>query len=223
MGRARVKKAKKTAPRTAKPSAPAPWPDRQAASSLGIDLREQLDYLAWIGETAEAVGFHSGETLGRWREAAQRAYDALVDPMVSEHGDPLPPDVPPAMQPGTWPDVPAARVQGMTVRHQLTVMRTISVLCRGHVSTHHNPAESDRWAARVQAAVDAMDHGASPPMPDSARTRPPGAKAPSGKKKETAAAKASKPPPAKTLVPKGKPAPRPLPAARAKKPARKRR
>jgi hypothetical protein len=171
----RVKKAKKKAPRTSKSPSPAAWPDREAASSLGITVREQLDYVAWISEAAEAVGFHTGESLTRWREAVQRAYDAFFDPMVQEHGDPLPPDVPPALQPGTWPDVPAARIQGMTIRHQLTFLRTASGLCRLHVGVHHQSAESERWSKRVQTACDAMDHGASHPIPDAARTRPPSA------------------------------------------------
>src|SRR5262245_33709534 len=120
----RVKKAKKKAP-AAKPAPSGPWPDLAVPAS-GMTVRRQLDYLAWMAETAEAVGFHTPDETTRWREATQRTYDALVDPMVHEHGDPLPPDVPPAMRPGTWPDVPAARIQGMTVRHQLTLIRTIA-------------------------------------------------------------------------------------------------
>jgi hypothetical protein len=170
MSRGRVRNAKKPA-RREKTDPSGPWPDRSAWAWPGMTVRDELDYLVWIAETAEAVGFHGPDSRARWREAVQAAYDALVDPMVHEHGDPLPPDVPPAQRPGTWPDVPAARIQGMTVRHQLTVIRTIAGLSRGHAGAHHQPAEGERWAERVQRAFDAMHHGPDRPMPDSAKTK----------------------------------------------------
>jgi hypothetical protein len=174
MSRGRVKNAKKPA-RREKTALSGPWPDRAASAWPGMTVRDEIDYLSWIAEAAEQVGLHGGETLGRWREAVQAAYDALADPMVHEHGDPLPPDVPPAQRPGTWPDVPAVRIPGMTVRHQLTVLRTMSGLCRGHAGVHHQPADAERWAERVQRAFDALHHGPDLPMPESARTRPPSA------------------------------------------------
>ena len=149
------------------------WPDRPAAATHGMTVRDQLDYIGWIAETAEAIGFHPSSDVETWRQRLHRAYLALVDPMVSEHGDPLPPDVPPATRPGTWPDIPAATIPGMTIRHQLTVFRTISILCRAHGPVHHNPIDADRFAARVQVAYEAMHHGAAYPMPDTARTTPP--------------------------------------------------
>ena len=149
------------------------WPDRPAAATHGMTVRDQLDYIAWIVETAETIGFHPPSECETWRQRVHRAYGALVDPMVQEHGDPLPPDVPPAVQPGTWPDVPSATLPGMTIRHQLTVLRTIAVLSRGHAAVHHNPVDSDRWAARVQVAYEAVNHGSAYAMPDTARSAPP--------------------------------------------------
>jgi hypothetical protein len=149
------------------------WPDRPAAATHGMTVRDQLDYVAWICEAAEAIGLHPPAEVESWRQRLHRAYGALVDPMVTEHGDPLPPDVPPALRPGTWPDVPAATLPGMTIRHQLTVLRTIAVLSRGHAAVHHNPVDSDRWAARVQVAYEALNHGSTMPMPDSARSASP--------------------------------------------------
>ncbi len=160
------------------------WPDRPAAATPGTTVRAQLDYLAWIGEAAEAARLHDGPELEAWRHRVNKAFVSLVDSMVSEHGDPLPPDVPPSVQPGLWPDVPAVAIQGMTVRHQLTVIRTVAGNCRGHSNVHHQPGDSEAWAARVQAARDAADHGVAMPMPDSARSAAPAL--PASKAKKTA-------------------------------------
>ena len=149
------------------------WPDIPAVKSQGTKVRDLLDYLAWVSEQAEQIGMHSPPDLEPWRGRVQRAYSALVDPMFQGHGDPLPPDVPPSVRPGTWPDVPAAGIQGMTVRHQLTVIRTIAEQSRRQGAAYHAPAEVERWTARVVAAHGAMDHGAALSMPDSARTKPP--------------------------------------------------
>jgi hypothetical protein len=138
-----------------------------------MTVRHQLDYVAWIAEAAEKSRLHDGADLEPWRQRVQRAYSALVDSMVFEHGDPLPPDVPPSVLPGVWPDVPAGGIPGMTVRHQLTVLRIVAGNSRGHANLHHNSTDSDAWAARVQAAYDAMDHGAAMAMPDTARTASP--------------------------------------------------
>jgi hypothetical protein len=215
-----VKKAKKKAPSAS--ASPGVWPDRPAASSSGTTVRHQLDYLAWMSETAEAVGFHPPEATNKWREAVQRAYDALVDPMVHEHGDPLPPDVPPAVRPGTWPDVPAARIQGMTVRHQLTVIRTIATLSRNQVGAHHHPEDGAKWSSRVQSARDALDHGPGHVLPESARTSPPRPTAPkpppAAERDGAAPVRAAKRAPAKKASARKGPR-----DAGAKKPARRRR
>jgi hypothetical protein len=148
------------------------WPDVPASKS-GSKVRDHLDYLAWVAEAAERSGMHSGPDLESWRGRVQRAYLALVDPMTTGHGDPLPPDVPPSKVPGMWPDVPAAGIQGMTVRHQLTVIRTICEQSRRQGDGYQSPAECERWSRRIGEAWEAMQHGPDYPMPDSARTTPP--------------------------------------------------
>jgi hypothetical protein len=170
----------------------AAWPDLPVPGGAGRTLRRDLDYLCWVAEQAEALGLHSPPDLEPWRARVQRAYDALVDPMFPGHGDPLPPDVPPSVRPGTWPDVPAAGIQGMTVRHQLTVIRTIADAARRVTAAYQSPAEASRWGARVHAAHDAMDHGASLVMPDSALSAAPAPAAKpakAGKKGRAGAAK----------------------------------
>jgi hypothetical protein len=159
----------------------AAWPDLPAPGGSGKTLRRELDYLCWIAEQAEALGLHSPPDLEPWRARVQRAYDALVDPMFPGHGDPLPPDVPPSVRPGMWPDVPAAGIQGMTVRHQLTVIRTISDMARRVTAAYQSPADAARWAPRIHAARDAMDHGASLVLPDTALSAAPPAPPKSGK------------------------------------------
>lgn len=149
------------------------WPDCSAASTPGSTVRDQLDYLVWIAEALEPVGFHATDEVDLWRPRVDRAYLALIDAMVPGHGDPLPPDVPPSIRPGTWPDVPAATFPGMTVRHQLTVIRTVSRASRENTSFPHQPADVAAWAARVQTAYDALDHGPALAMPAEARTQPP--------------------------------------------------
>ena len=191
----------------------AAWPDLPVPGGAGRTLRRELDYLCWIAEQAEALGLHSPPDLEPWRARVQRAYDALVDPMFPGHGDPLPPDVPPSVRPGTWPDVPAAGIQGMTVRHQLTVIRTISDAARRVTAAYQSPPEASRWSARVHAARDAMDHGASLVMPDTAQSvapTPPAKAGTAGKKSVAAKGKPRKPKPAK-------------PAAKASKKAARRR
>jgi hypothetical protein len=173
-------------------------------------VRDLLDYVVWVTEQVERVGAHAGLDLEPWRQRVQRAYAALVDSMVPGHGDPLPPDVPPSVQPGTWPDVAAAGIPGMTVRHQLTVLRTIAGNART-ARPHQVAADTERWGERVRAAFEALDHGPTLPMPDDARTRPP---APPASSKKGSAARAKAKAKAKSkAAPKrkaraGKPAPR---------------
>lgn len=191
----------------------ATWPDVPAAGA-SKSVRRELDYLCWVAEQAEALGLHSPPDLESWRARVQRAYDALVDPMFPGHGDPLPPDVPPSVRPGMWPDVPAAGIQGMTVRHQLTVIRTISDMARRVPAPYQAPAEATRWAARVRAAHDAMDHGASLVMPDTAYSAvPPAAQKGAGKR-------GKKPAPGSGAR-KGKSVRKGKPAAKGPKPPRK--
>src|SRR5436190_16998925 len=94
------------------------WPDVSSATTPGMKVRDQLDSIAWIVEAMEPIGFHGGAELEAWRARTHRAYLALVDSMAPGHGDPLPPDVPPSVRPGVWPDVAAGGIPGMTVRHQ---------------------------------------------------------------------------------------------------------
>jgi hypothetical protein len=148
------------------------WPDVPAGPDGARSVRECLDYVVWVTEPMERVGSHAGLDLEPWRQRVHRAYLSLVDSMVPGHGDPLPPDVPPSVQPGQWPDVAAAGIQGMTVRHQLTVLRTIAGNARAP-RPHQTPADTERWGARARAAFDALDHGPTLPMPDEARTSPP--------------------------------------------------
>jgi hypothetical protein len=149
------------------------WPDLPAATSLGQKVRDQLDYVVWVAEAIEPVGFHGGDEVDAWRARIQRAYVAIVDSMVLGHGDPLPPDIPPAVRPGTWPDIASATIAGMTIRHQLSVLRTVAAHTRDDRQFPHTPPDTAAWTARVQTAYDALDHGPALPMPDSARSEPP--------------------------------------------------
>lgn len=149
------------------------WPDVPAFSSPGLKVRDQLDYVIWVTEALEPIGSYVGPDVGTWRGRVQRAYAALVDSMAPGHGDPLPPDVPPALKPGVWPDVPAGSIPGMTVRHQLTVVRAIASTTREDKTFPRTPADLATWTSRVQTAFDALDHGAALAMPESARSTPP--------------------------------------------------
>lgn len=158
------------------------WPDLSAATSPGQKVRDQLDYLVWIAEAMQPVGFHRADEIESWRGRVHRAYVAIVDSMVPGHGDPLPPDVPPTVHPGAWPDVAAATMPGMTIRHQLAVIRTIAAHTREDRHFPHSPAGILAWTGHVQTAYDALDHGPSLPMPPSARTEPPQPLAHTGEK-----------------------------------------
>lgn len=136
-------------------------------------MRAQLDYIVWVCEAMEPVGFHPPPDLEVWRRRVQTAFSALIDSMTPGHGDPLPPDVPPSLRPGEWPDIPAHSIPAMTVRHQLTVLRTIAGNSRTNQVFPRSPADVAAWTTRVQTAYDALDHGASLTMPDSYRTFPP--------------------------------------------------
>jgi hypothetical protein len=150
-----------------------------------MTVRAQLDYIVWVTEAMEPIGFHPAPELEAWRRRVQTAYSSLIDSFTPGHGDPLPPDVPPTVRPGQWPDVPAYSVPGMHVRHQLTVLRTVSGISRTNLVFPHTPADVATWTARVQTAYDALDHGPARPMPDSAKTQapPPPVNVRHGKKK----------------------------------------
>ena len=211
------------------------WPDVAAATSPALKVRDQLDYIVWIAATVEPLGFHGGPELETWRGRVQRAYAALVDSMAPGHGDPLPPDVPPAVQPGTWPDVAAASIPGMTIRHQLSAIGSIAAHTREDRGFPRTPAETATWTQRIQTAYDALDHGPAMPVPASARTQPPPPAAPTPKGKRRPAAAATKASPgaksggkAKAAVkrpaakaPSKKPAAKPQAAKKAGKPAAK--
>ena len=142
-----------------------------------MTARAQLDYIVWITEAMEPVGFHAPPQLENWRRRVQTAYSALIDSFTPGHGDPLPPDVPPSVRPGQWPDVPAYSVPGMHVRHQLTVLRTVSGISRTNLVFPHTVQDVATWTARVQTAFDALDHGPTLVMPDAFKTVPPPAPA----------------------------------------------
>src|SRR5262245_3803508 len=149
------------------------WPDVAAATSPGQNVRDQLDYIAWVCEAVEPVGFHGPDEIEAWRGRVHRAYIALIDSMVLGHGDSLPPDIPPAVRPGTWPDVAAATIPGMTIRHQLAVIRAVAQFTLKDRVFPHSPADVTAWTARIQSAYDALDHGPALPMPAAARSEPP--------------------------------------------------
>lgn len=168
------------------------WPDVPAATKAGSTVREQLDYVVWIAEAMEPIGFHPPPELEAWRRRVQTAYSALIDSFTPGHGDPLPPDVPPSVRPGQWPDVPAHSVPGMTVRHQLTVIRTIAGNSRINGTFPRQPGDVSTWSARVQAAFDALDHGPVMPMPPTHRTTPPPAPVKKPSKRRPTGASAGK-------------------------------
>ena len=203
------------------------WPDVPAFSSPGLKVRDQLDYVVWVAEAIEPAGTYAGPDQEAWRGRVQRAYTALVDSMAPGHGDPLPPDVPPATQPGRWPDVPAGTIPGMTVRHQLTVIRTIGTASRTDRTFPRTPAELATWTSRVQTAFDALDHGAALPMPESARSTPPPPPPALGKRKGKPAARSATKPAAKKPAAKAsaakqaKPAPKKTSPSGAKKPKKR--
>lgn len=150
----------------------ASWPDGPAAAKAGSTVRAQLDYIIWITEEVEPIGSHPLPEIEEWRRRVHEAYTAMIDSFTPGHGDPLPPDVPPTIRPGQWPDVPAVAIPGMHVRHQLTVLRTVARISRDDASFPRLPADVATWTARVQRAHDALDHGPGLPMPDSHRTAP---------------------------------------------------
>jgi hypothetical protein len=135
-------------------------------------IRGMLDYLCWISVQMLAVGAHSGQEKDSWRDRVQRAYSAVFIPPVPGRGDPYPPDVPPAKNPGIWPDVPSSGIPGMTLRHQLTVLGMVCEQLRRDPWVNARPTEIADWDRRLSAARVALDHGPSATVPEDARTKP---------------------------------------------------
>jgi hypothetical protein len=140
---------------------------REKASIRGI-----LDYLHWAATRMLALGAQAGPGREGWRERIWRAYSALFIPPVLGHGDPYPPDVPPAQTPGIWPDIPAAGITGMTVRHQLTVVAMLSESLRQARFSNLRTTEFAEWDRRLARAREAMEQGPENALPEEARTRP---------------------------------------------------
>lgn len=152
--------------------APAPWPEMKSTHRTDSTLRELLDYLVWIAEQMQELGFHGGSDGARWAERVRRAYMALFMPIIPGSGPPYPPDVPGARSPGIWPDVPAAAIPGMTLRHQLASIQYRCARLRDRPRPHMRAQEAQEWDRRLALAVQALDHGESPAMPAEARTQP---------------------------------------------------
>jgi hypothetical protein len=143
-----------------------------STSRHGETVRQMLDYVCWMGLELQTLGAHGGGDLETWRRRVGEAYRALVNPMVAGYGDPYPPDVPPAHSPGIWPDVAASDIPGMTIRHQLVVVRMLAEQSRAGVGVRARPELLQDLEARIARARAALDHGAAKTMPAEARTEP---------------------------------------------------
>ena len=149
-----------------------PWPEMDSQETPGRTIRWLLDYLVWISREMRQLGHHSGSDREEWCRRVHRAYAALFIPMFPGRGDPYPPDVPPARNPGIWPDVPSSSIPGMTVRHQLTVTEMVAHDLRELRWEHARADEVREWDRRLSLAVAALDHGEALPMPEEALTQP---------------------------------------------------
>ncbi|MHC5009498.1 MAG: hypothetical protein ACYTG6_00945 [Planctomycetota bacterium] len=149
-----------------------PWPEIASSHRPEESVRRILDYICWITQRMQQVGFHGGTERNVWRERVHRAYAALFLPSVPGYGDPYPPDVPPPRNPGIWPDIPASRITGMTLRHQLKVVGMLAEQLRSRVWPHAREDEVQEWDRRFCLAREALDHGESVPVPEEALTEP---------------------------------------------------
>jgi hypothetical protein len=149
-----------------------PWPEMASSSRPGETVRQMLDYVCWIAQGIQTLGAHGGSELDAWRRRVGAAYRALVNPMIPGYGDPYPPDVPPAVSPGTWPDVAASDIPGMTIRHQLVVIHGLAEQSRAGVGVRARPELLADLEARIARARTELDHGPSRPLPEEAKTRP---------------------------------------------------
>lgn len=144
----------------------------KSSERSGETIRLVLDYIIWISREMLATGYHSGSDRNYWGRRVQMAYAALFLPMLKGFGDPYPPDVPPARNPGIWPDVPSATIPGMTIRHQLAVIRMQADVFRSKIWTHVRLDEVTLWDKRLAATRDALDHGPELVLPEDDRTTP---------------------------------------------------
>jgi hypothetical protein len=150
----------------------APWPDMTSAIRAGETIRRLLDYLVWAANQMLQTGARAGPEQGPWRERVRQAYVSLFLPPVLGRGDPYPPDVPPALTPGIWPDVPAAGLTGMTLRHQLTVIGMLANHLRADRWLNIRPQEVTEWDRRLSRARTALDLGPDRPLPPEAQSAP---------------------------------------------------
>ncbi len=148
------------------------WPEIESQVRPGETLRSILDYLIWICREMRQLGYHAGPEREEWGRRVQRAYSSMFLPMLPGFGDPYPPDVPPAKNPGIWPDVPAAGIPGMTLRHQLTVIGILSLQMRSKIWPHIRPEEIEVWDRRLSGAREALDHGPDVSMPEDMQSAP---------------------------------------------------
>ena len=148
------------------------WPDLPSRFRPDESIRRCLDYIYWISREMRHLGYHSGPERDHWSRRVQRAYAAMFLPMLKGYGDPYPLDVPPAQNPGIWPDVPAATIPGMTLRHQLTVLAILADQLRSRVWPHARGPETDLWNERISKAREALDHGPEVPLPEEAHSEP---------------------------------------------------
>jgi hypothetical protein len=148
-----------------------PWPEMPSTSRPGESVRLLLDYVCWAVQELQQLGAVPTAEIGAWRPRVGRAFAALVNPMIAGYGDPYPPDVPPARSPGTWPDVAAADIPGMTVRHQLVVLGMLAEQSRNGVGLRARPELLAELEARIGRARAALDLGPSRPMPIQARSK----------------------------------------------------
>jgi hypothetical protein len=149
-----------------------PWPEMASSSRPGETVRQMLDYVCFIAQALQTLGAHAGPDLDAWRRRVGTAYRALVNPMIPGYGDPYPPDVPPAVSPGLWPDVAATDIPGMTIRHQLVVIRILGEQSRAGVGVRARPELLTDLEGRIARARAELDHGSGRPLPEEARTRP---------------------------------------------------
>lgn len=147
-----------------------PWPEHSSTARPTETVRRILDYLVWISVELSRTAFHGEADREIWRLRVHRAYQALFLPPLAGRGDPYPPDIPPAERPGVWPDVPAASIPGMTVRHQVKVIGLLAEELRDRAWGGTRPIEVEIWDRRLATAREILDHGPQLPLPEQSMT-----------------------------------------------------
>ncbi len=147
-----------------------PWPEMKSERRPNKTLRSILDYLHWIAGELLTPGFYSGSIRMHWARQVEKAYRAMFIPMMVDHGDPYPPAVPAAVNPGTWPDFPSASIPGMTLRHQISVLHRVFEDLRDRTTPLLRPRHVREWDRRLSLAYEALWHGEAHTMPDEAKT-----------------------------------------------------